>query len=227
MVLTKYSAAKKIIAMQHHFQESQDALSIHLIKSNEHSHTGFSSQLKIALELLDVTQLETTASEIERPALKSLLTMKVKERQGKETLDLIQSKQTTEYKKHNSDWAPEDYLTQNWPADQKQAYVKLRTWTKHLEKNTKLLCSLCETEEANPTHLLVTCPNLATSRKDLIHELKRISPLTLQKLKESSSREKKSIFLGENKCDEPKPTWLACQEAFSRHALRICTEATI
>ena len=104
MVLPKYTAAKKIITMQHHFQESQDALSTHLIKSNERSHTGFSSKLKIALELLDVTQLETTASEIERPALKSLLTVKVKEKQGKETLDLIQSKQTTEYKKHNSDW---------------------------------------------------------------------------------------------------------------------------
>ena len=146
----------------------------------------------------------------------------MKEKQRQETLEKISTKATTEYSKHNSEWAPEEYLKQNWPPRQRQAYARLRTWGAHLEKRAKPPCNQCKNAEANPTHLLVTCPKLADSRKILIKELKITSPTTYNRLLESTSREKASILLGKNEGAETNGKWLRCQEVFSRHALRIC-----
>ena len=119
---------------------------------------------------------------------------------------------------------PGEYLNLNWPPKQKQAYVRLRTWGDHLVRGAKPPCKHCKEAEANPTHLLVTCPKLAESRKTLINELKIISPATYNLLKKSNSREKTSIMLGNNESAEANVKWPQCQEAFSRHALRICSE---
>ena len=94
----------------------------------------------------------------------------------------------------------------------------------HPVKGVMPLCNRCKNADANPTHLLVTCPNLADSRKSLINEIKKISPATYNLLKGSNSREKTSIILGNNESGEANAKWLQCQEAFSRHALRICGE---
>ena len=97
-------------------------------------------------------------------------------------------------------------------------------WGDHPVKGVIPLCNQCKNAEANPTHLLVTCPKLAESRKSLINELKNISPATYNLLKKSNSREKASIILGNNESAEANVKWLQYQEAFSRHALRICGE---
>ena len=178
--LTKFKTAKKIILKHHHFQQEQDTLSLHLIKSNELNPNGFKTKLKKSLQLLGLSQLETSADAIDRKALKVILTEKVKEKQRQETLKKISTKATPEYSKHNSEWAPEEYLKQNWPPRQRQAYARLRTWGAHLEKGAKPPCNQCKNAEANPTHLLVTCPKLADSRKILIKELKDHQPNNLQ-----------------------------------------------
>ena len=218
----KFKTAKKIILKHHHFQQEQDTISLHLIKSNELSPNGFNNKLKKSLQLLGLNELETSADSIDRQALKITLAEKVKEKQRQETLEKITTRVTAEYKKHNSEWAPEEYLNLNWPPKQKQAYVRLRTWGDHLVRGAKPSCKQCKEAEANPTHLLVTCPQLADSRKILINELKTISPATYNLLKKSNSREKASIILGNNESAEANVKWPQCQEAFSRHTLRIC-----
>ena len=117
----KFKTAKKIILKQHHFQQKQDTISLHLIKSNKLSPNGFHNKLKKSLQLLGLTQLETSADSIDKQALKTTLTEKVREKQRQETLQKITAKVSAEYKKHNSEWAPEEYLNQNWPSKQKQA----------------------------------------------------------------------------------------------------------
>ena len=218
----KFKTAKKIILKQHHFQQKQDTISQHLIKSNKLSPNGFHNKLKKSLQLLGLTQLETSADSIDKQALKTTLTEKVREKQRQETLEQITAKVSAEYKKHNSEWAPEEYLKHNWPPKQKQAYARLRIWGDHQKKGVMPLCNQCKNAETSPTHLLVTCPKLAESRKSLINEIKTISPATYNLLKGSNSREKTSIILGNNEGGEANVKWLQCQEAFSRHALRIC-----
>ncbi len=117
--------------------------------------------------LLGLSQLEASADTIDRQALKITLTEKVIEKQRQDTLEKITTKVTAEYNKHNSEWAPEEYLRKIWPPKQKQAYARLRTWGEHLVKGAMPPCNQCKNAEANPTHLLVTYPKLADSRKSL------------------------------------------------------------
>ena len=85
----KFKTAKKIILKKHHFQQKQDAISLHLIKSNKHSPNGFHNKLKKSLQLLGLSQLETSADTIDRQALKITLAKKVKKKQRQETLEKI------------------------------------------------------------------------------------------------------------------------------------------
>jgi hypothetical protein len=148
--LIKFKTAKKIILKHHHFQQEQDTISLHLIKSNELNPNGFKNKLKKSLQLLGLSQLEASADTIDRKALKVTLTEKVKEKQRQETLEKISTKATTEYSKHNSEWAPEEYLKQNWPSRQRQAYARLRTWGAHLEKGANPPAISVRTQKQTP-----------------------------------------------------------------------------
>ena len=83
-----------------------------------------------------------------------MYTSKQSGRKERETLEKIETKITAEHKKHNSEWAPEEYLKQNWPPKQKQAYARLRIWGDHPVRGVMPLCNQCKNAEAKPTHLL-------------------------------------------------------------------------
>ena len=76
---------------------------------------------------------------------------------------------------------------------------------KHLVKGATPPCNKCKNAEANPIHLLVTCPKLADSRKILISELNIISLTTYNRLIESTSREKRQVsYLEKTKAQKQK-----------------------
>ncbi len=70
----------------------------------------------------------------------------------------------------------------------KASLRKLLTWGEHLVKGVKILCNRCKPAEANPTHLLITRPELADENS--YQRVKNHQPGNLQPARKSTSGEK-------------------------------------
>jgi hypothetical protein len=144
MVQAKYRAAGKIICKYQQILIRNDEMTVHLLKTNKHNKSGFYQRYKASLNILELEHLKGTIQDQGTEALKLEIREKILIAQRKETLQHINTRITPHYEKHNKEWAPEYYLTSNWPEKHKLAYLHLRTFSHRIKPTKKsLLCPAC------------------------------------------------------------------------------------
>ena len=222
MVQAKYRAAGRVICKYQQIIIREDEITLHLLKTNKHNKSGFYQRYKTSLKILELEHLKGRIQDQGTEALKIEIKEKIAIIQRKETLQHIRTRITPHYEKHNKEWAPEHYLTENWPGKHKLAYLHLRTFSHHIKATKESrLCPACRKEAQTPSHLLVKCDALKASRTALIKEIKTISTYTYLKLQKSTDTEKTAIILGKKPRKLKTEEWKKLQPAFAKHTYRI------